>query len=38
MLKYYKYVNEIRSKLERISTNNNADNWLDPKLSLNLIK
>jgi hypothetical protein len=36
MLKYYKYVNEIRQKLDRISSGNNTDNWLDPKLSSNL--
>ena len=37
MLKYYKYVNEIRQKLDRITSGNNADNWLEPKLSQNLL-
>jgi hypothetical protein len=32
VLKYYKYVNEIKQKLERISeTSNNESHWLDEK-------
>jgi len=32
VLKYYKYVNEIRQKLERISLTSNQENhWLDEK-------
>ena len=39
VLKYYKYVNEIRQKLDRISEKTNSQSsWLDDKLGEKLFE